>query len=157
MQRQRFLGLALAAAGLMADNSPATAQTADQPPRAAADSGRRMFDPVGRLLAQRNELKITDEQATRLEALRKSYLEKNRTSMEKLREERAARAAFHARMDSTRAEVMAVLTPEQRKQVDEMRKQWRSGWRNGKHGDRHREGHRDGHGHDDHDNDSDDN
>ena len=156
MQRQRFLGLALAAAGLMADNSPATAQT-DQPPRAAADSGRRMFDPVGRLLAQRNELKITDEQATRLEALRKSYLEKNRTSMEKLREERAARAAFHARMDSTRAEVMAVLTPEQRKQVDEMRKQWRSGWRDGKHGDRHREGHRDGHGHDDHDNDSDDN
>ena len=116
-----------------------------------------MFDPVGRLLAQRNELKITDEQATRLEALRKSYLEKNRTSMEKLREERAARAAFHARMDSTRAEVMAVLTPEQRKQVDEMRKQWRSGWRDGKHGDRHREGHRDGHGHDDHDNDSDDN
>jgi Spy/CpxP family protein refolding chaperone len=122
MQRQRLLTLALVAAGLMAYNTPATAQTGDQPPvRTSADSGRRMLDPVGRILEQRSELKITDEQATRLEAIRAKYLERNRGQME----ERAS-------MDSTRTEVMAVLTPEQQKQVGEMRKQWRS-----QHGGRH--------------------
>jgi Spy/CpxP family protein refolding chaperone len=48
-------------------------------------------------------------------------------------------------MDSTRTEVMAILTPEQQRQVSEMRKKW---WkeRRGKHGG-------DGHGHGDHDDD----
>lgn len=143
MQRQV---LALAAAGLMAYHAPAAAQAAGQPPRAEADSGRRMFDPVGRLLAQRNELKITDEQAQRLERIRTGYLEKNQPMMEELRRDRQKRDAFRGRMDSTRTEVMAVLTPEQQRQVGEMRKKWRSDWRDGKH-----EG-RQGHGHDeDHD------
>jgi Spy/CpxP family protein refolding chaperone len=48
-------------------------------------------------------------------------------------------------MDSTRTEVMAVLTPEQQKQLGEMRKQWRSEWRDGRHKGRHGERH----GHDD--------
>lgn len=157
MQRQRLLALALAAAGLLAYNSPAKAQTGAQPPaRAGADSGRRMLDPVGRLLAQRSELKITDEQASRLEAIRAKYLEKNRGRMEQIRRDREARSALRASMDSSRTEVMAVLTPEQQKQVGEMRKKWRSEWREGKHGGRH-EGRRGGrHGHDDDDDDDDD-
>lgn len=137
MQRQHFLALALAAAGLLTLDSPAKAQISDQPPTpAAADSGRRMFDPVGRILEQRSELKITDEQASRLEAIRAKHLEKNQLRMEELRRDRDKRAAFRAGMDSTRAEVMAVLTPEQQKQVAEMRKQWRSERWGGKHGGR---------------------
>ena len=142
MQRQRFLTLALAAAGLLAYDSPAAAQTSDRPPRAEADSVRRMYDPVGRLLAQRNELKITDEQATRLQAIRDKYMEQRPARLEELRRDREARAAFHARMDSTRTEVMAVLTPEQQKQVGEMRKKWRSGM----HGEGHKGPHGHGHG-----------
>jgi Spy/CpxP family protein refolding chaperone len=135
MQRQHFLALALAAAGLLAFHSPAKAQTGDQAPTpAAADSGRRMFDPVGRLLEKRSELKITNEQASRLEAIRAKYLERNRGRMEDLRSDREARSALRASMDSTRTEVMAVLSPEQQKQVEEMRKQWRSEWRHGRHG-----------------------
>ena len=134
MQRQHFLALALAAAGLLTFNSPAKAQTGDQPPTsAAADSGRRMLDPVGRLLEKRSELKITDDQATRLEAIRAKYLERNRGQIEELRRDREARSALRASMDSTRTAVMAVLTPEQQKQVAEMRKQWRDG----RHGRRH--------------------
>jgi Spy/CpxP family protein refolding chaperone len=136
MRRQRLLALALSAAGLLAYTTPATGQTGDQPPaRAGADSGRRMFDPVGRLLEQRSELKITDEQASRLEAIRAKYLEKNEPRMEELRRDREKRAAFRAGMDSTRTEVMAVLTPEQQKQVEEMRKKWRSDY-----GRRHSQG-----------------
>ena len=136
MQRQYFLALALAAAALLTFDSPATAQTSDQTPiPAAADSGRRMFDPVGRLLEKRSELKITDEQASRLEAIRKQYLEKHQPQMEELRRDRDKRAALRAGMDSTRTEVMAVLTPEQQKQVEEMRKKWRSDY-----GRRHSQG-----------------
>jgi Spy/CpxP family protein refolding chaperone len=144
MQRQHFLALALAA-GLLTFHSPAKAQTTDQPPPpAAADSGRRMFDPVGRLLEKRSELKITDEQASRLEAIRTKYLEKPQPQMEELRRDREKRAAFHASMDSTRTEVMAVLTPEQQKQVAEMRKAWRSERWGGRHGGRPGEHHRHG-------------
>jgi Spy/CpxP family protein refolding chaperone len=138
MQRQRLLAFALAAVGLLAYDTPAMAQAGGQPPASTgADSGRRTFDPVGRLLEQRNELKITDEQASRLEEIRARYLEKNRPDMEKLRRDREKRAAFRAGMDSTRTEVMAVLTPEQQKQVGEMRKKGRDGRREGRHKHRH--------------------
>jgi Spy/CpxP family protein refolding chaperone len=144
MQRQYFLALALAAAGLLTFDSPAKAQTTDQPPTpAAADSGRRMFDPVGRLLEKRSELKLTDDQANRLAAIRARYLEKKQPGLDELRRDREARSALRASMDSTRTEVIAVLTPEQQKQVEEMRKQWRDGRHKGEHGQRH------GHGHDD--------
>ncbi len=159
MQRQRLPALALAAAALLTYNSPAQAQTGDQPPAGAgADSGRRMFDPVGRLLEKRSELRITDDQASRLEAIRAKYLEKNQGRMEELRRDREARSAMRAGMDSTRTEVMAVLTPEQQRQVGEMRKQWRSEWREGKHGGRHqgRHGGRYGGRHDDDDDGDDD-
>jgi Spy/CpxP family protein refolding chaperone len=150
MQRQRLLALALAAAGLLAYHTPAAAQAGGQPPASTgADSGRRMLDPVGRLLEQRSELKITDEQAIRLEEIRARYLEKNQPEMEQLRRDRERRAAFRAGMDSTRTEVMAVLTPEQQKQVGEMRKKWRKEWRDGRHKGRHGEQH--GHDRDDDD------
>jgi Spy/CpxP family protein refolding chaperone len=105
-----------------------------------------MLDPVGRLLEHRNELKLTDEQASRLEAIRAEYLDKHRGRMEQLRRDREARAALRASMDSTRTEVMAVLTPEQQKQVEVMREKARKEWRHGSHGGRHGGGH----GHDDH-------
>jgi Spy/CpxP family protein refolding chaperone len=145
MRRQRLLALAFAVAGLLSYNSSALAQDGDQAPaRAGADSGRRMFDPVGRLLAERSELKLTDQQAAQLEAIRTRYLEHDRGRMEQLRHDRQARSAFRARMDSTRAEVMAVLTPEQEKQVDEMRKGWRHDRRGGHCGGRSGEHHRHG-------------
>ncbi len=139
MQRQHFLALALAATGLLTHPASASAQTGDQPPTAApADSGHRKLDPVGRLLEKRSELKITDDQATRLEAIRARYLEKNQPRMEELRRNRETRSALRASMDSTRMEVMAVLTPEQQRQVEDMRKQWRSERWGGKHGGRQR-------------------
>jgi Spy/CpxP family protein refolding chaperone len=144
MQRQRSLALAFAAAGLLTFQSPATAQTGDQPPAPApADSAHRMFDPVGRLLEKRSELKLTDEQASHLEAIRTKYLEKHRPQMEELRRDHEKRAAFRAGMDSTRTEVMAVLTPEQQKQVAAMREEWRKKWRN-HHGGRHTHDHEEG-------------
>jgi len=119
---QRFLALALAAGGLLAYTSPAVAQVSDQPaPRVGADSGRRTFDPIGRLLAKRDELKITDEQAARLEAIRTKYAERNQGRIEELRRDRETRRALRASMDSARTEVMAVLTPEQQRQVEDMR------------------------------------
>lgn len=133
MQRQRFLALALAAAGFLTFHSPANAQTSHQSPKPpAADSTRRMYDPVARILENRSELKISDEQASRLEAIQAKYLKEHQPRMEELRRDREKRAAFRASIDSTRTEVMAVLTPEQQKQVTEMRKQWKSEWREGR-------------------------
>lgn len=143
MQRPRLLAFALAAAGLVANTAPAAAQAGGGPP-AAADSGHRMLDPVSRLLGQRDELKITDEQATRLEAIRTRYLETHQGQLEDLRRDREKRAAFRAGMDSLRTEVLAVLTPEQQKQVGEMRKKWRREQWGGKHGGRPGEHHRHG-------------
>jgi Spy/CpxP family protein refolding chaperone len=150
MQRQYFLAMAVTA-GLLGYHAPAAAQSDDRPTPGVADSGRRVLDPVGRLLEHRNELKLTDEQASRLEAIRAEYLDKHRGRMEQLRRDREARAALRASMDSTRTQVMAVLTPEQQKQVEVLREKARKEWRDGRHGARHRSGH--GHGHDDHDDD----
>jgi Spy/CpxP family protein refolding chaperone len=145
MQRSRFLTLSLMLTGLSASTSIAMAQTEAPAPAAAPDSGRRTFDPVGRLLEKRDELKLTDAQAARLEAIRAKYLEKHQAHIEDLRRSREARAALRAGMDSTRTEIMAVLTPEQQKQVGEMRRKW---WK--QHARHH---HRERHGHGDHDDD----
>jgi Spy/CpxP family protein refolding chaperone len=157
MQRQRLLALALAAAGLMAFTTPGAAQEGQPTPApAGADSAHRKFDPVGRLLDRRSELELTEEQAARLEAIRARYLETNQPRMEELRRQREARSAFRASMDSTRTEVMAVLTPEQQKRVAEMRKEsWRK-WRDARHGARHHGRHERKHGHDDHHDDDED-
>jgi Spy/CpxP family protein refolding chaperone len=91
------------------------------------------MDPIGRLLERREQLALTDEQARQLEAIRSKYQEKHRGHMEQLRRDREARSAFRASMDSARAEIAAVLTPEQEKQVEAMRKEWRREWRKGHH------------------------
>jgi Spy/CpxP family protein refolding chaperone len=154
MQRPKSLALALAAASLLAYTSTALAQTGSPtPPTVAADSGRRTFDPVGRLLTQRDSLKLTDDQAKRLEAIRAKYLAKHQGQVEELRRDRAKRDAFRASMDSTRTEVMAVLTPEQQKQVSEMRKKM---WKDHRDRHRHGEGHGRHDGKDDHHEDDDD-
>ncbi len=148
MQR-RTLALALAAAGLLMSGSPAFAQAGGATPAAPADSGHRvMYDPVGRLLSQRAELKITDDQAKRLEAIRARYLASSQSRFEDMRRNREARSKFRSSMDSTRTEVMAVLTPEQQTKVAEMRKKARDDWRE-KHGGKR--GHRHEHEADDHD------
>ena len=154
MQRHRFLALALAATGLVAFDSSASAQAAERPRASAPDSAHRMMDPVSRILAQREQLKLTDEQARRLEAIRSKYQEKHQAHLERLRRDREERSAFRASMDSARAEVAGVLTPEQERQVEAMRDEWRKEWR-ARHGGRHwrrgEHGHRGDHGrhHDD--------
>jgi Spy/CpxP family protein refolding chaperone len=152
MQRQNFLALAVAAAGLTAFHSPALAQEGTSPPgRVEADSERRMFDPVRRLLARRSELGLTDEQARRLGDIRTRYLQRNQPLIEQLRRSRAARdsarradpktresrRALRASMDSVRTEVMAVLTPEQKARLQQLRTKWREERRGHDHRRRH--------------------
>jgi Spy/CpxP family protein refolding chaperone len=148
MHRDKYLALALAAG--LAVAAPAAAQTggATRPP-APADSSRRMMDPIGRLLEQRQQLKLTDDQARRLEAIRSKYQEKHQEQLERMRRERETRSAFRASMDSARAEVAAVLTPEQEQQVEAMREEWRREWRKGHKDRHHRGGHERHHDHDD--------
>lgn len=139
MYRQKYLVLALIA-GLMAAAMPALAQTGTAPP-APADSGRRMKDPVSRMLEQRDQLKLTDNQVQQLEQIRTKYQEKYKDHLEQMRRSREARSAIRAGMDSARADVAAVLTPEQEKQVETMRKQWRREWKDAHRGRHHRGSH----------------
>ena len=133
MQLHTMLALTLAALAVGA--TPALAQSSDRPTTpAAADSARRMKDPISRMLEQRAQLKLTEDQVGRLEQIRTKYQEKNQARMEQLRRDREAWSALRASMDSARAEVAAVLTPEQEKQVEAMRDQWRREWHRGRHG-----------------------
>jgi Spy/CpxP family protein refolding chaperone len=137
MYRQKYLGLALAA-GLMAAATPALAQTETAPKSPTpADSGRRMKDPVSRMLEQRDQLKLTDDQVGRLEQIRSKYQEKYKDHLEQLRRSREARSALRAGMDSARAEIAGVLTPEQEKQVEAMREEWRREWKDAHRGRHH--------------------
>ena len=138
MDRQKCLALALVA-GLMGGAMPALAQTGT-PPSAPADSGRRMKDPISRMLEQRDQLKLTDDQVQQLEQIRTKYQEKYQDRLEQIRRSREARSALRAGMDSARAEIAGVLTPEQEKQAEAMREQWRREWKNahrGRHHGRH--------------------
>jgi Spy/CpxP family protein refolding chaperone len=113
-----------------------------------------MKDPISRLLEQREQLKFSDDQVQQLEQIRTKYQEKNKARMEQLRRDRAHWSALRASMDSARAEVAAVLTPEQEKQVEAMREQWRREWREGHRG-RHGGPHGRPHEHDEEDDASD--
>jgi Spy/CpxP family protein refolding chaperone len=145
MMRHSFLALTLAAAGLLAAVRPVAAQTGGAPQApSAADSSRKMMDPIARLLERRDELKLTDDQARQLEAIRTKYQEKHKDRLEQMRRDREARSAFRASLDSARAEVAAVLTPEQEKQVEAMREEWRREWREAHRG---RHGHKKHHDH----------
>ena len=136
MHRQRYLALALAA-GLMAIATPALAQTGTEPKPAPADSGRRMKDPISRMLEQREQLKLTDDQVRQLEQIRSKYQEKYKGQVEQMRRSREARSALRAGMDSARAEIAGVLTPEQEKQVEATREQWRKEWKDAHRGQHH--------------------
>ena len=136
MHRQRYLALALAA-GLMAAATPALAQTGTEPKPTPADSGRRMKDPISRMLEQREQLKLTDDQVRQLEQIRTKYQEKYKGHVEQMRRSHEARSALRAGMDSARAEIAGVLTPEQEKQVDAMREQWRKEWKDAHRGRHH--------------------
>jgi Spy/CpxP family protein refolding chaperone len=139
MYRHACRTITLAAAGLMAA-TPGAAQAGGAPtPPATADSGHRMMDPIGRLLERREQLALTDQQARQLEAIRSKYQEKHQRHMEQMRRDHEARSGLRASMDSARAEVAAVLTPEQEKQVEAMRQEWRREWRKGHHR-RHHDG-----------------
>lgn len=142
MQRDTFLALTLAA-GLLAAGSPVLAQTPGEArPPAASDSGRRMLDPISRIVEQRERLALTDAQVSRLEQIRTKYREKHQGQLEQMRRSREARSALRASMDSARSEVAEVLTPEQEKQVEAMREEWRREWREahrGRHHGKHRE------------------
>ena len=137
MYRQKYLALALVA-GLMAAAMPALAQTGTAPP-APADSGRRMKDPISRMLEEREQLKLTDKQVQQLEQIRTKYQEKYKGQVEQMRRSHEARSALRAGMDSARTEVAGVLTPEQEKQVEAMREQWRREWKDA-HRSRHHGG-----------------
>ena len=148
MHRQKYLALAMVA-GLMAAAMPALAQT-ETPPKspAPADSGRRMKDPISRMLEQQDQLKLTDDQVRQLEQIRTKYQEKYKGHPEEMRRSHEARSALRAGMDSARAEVAGVLTPEQEKQVEAMREEWRREWKDAHRG-RHHGGEHGKHEHED--------
>jgi Spy/CpxP family protein refolding chaperone len=150
MERHKYLALAMVA-GLMAAAAPALAQTGTPPKSPApADSGHRMKDPISRMLEQQDQLKLTDDQVRQLEQIRTKYQEKYKDHLEQMRRSREARSALRAGMDSARAEIAGVLTPEQEKQVETMREEWRREWK-----DAHRERHHGGaHGEHEHEGDS---
>ena len=149
MYRQKYLALALVA-GLMAVATPALAQTEAAPKSPPADSARRMKDPISRMLEQREQLKLSDNQVRQLEQIRTKYQEKYKGQMEQMRRSHEARSSLRAGMDSARAEIAGVLTPEQEKQVEAMRDQWRKEWK-----DAHKARHHDGpHGEHEHEGDS---
>lgn len=130
MHRFTFLALGLAAGALLASAGPVAAQAGGAPQPTVADSGHHMRrDPITRLLEQRERLQLTDEQARQLEAIMTKYQEKHKGQMEQWRRDREARHALRASMDSARAEIAAVLTPEQEKQVEAMKKEWKREWR----------------------------
>ena len=141
MHRPTLLALALAAlvTPAVAQANPETKQSV-----AAADSARRPMDPISHMLEQREQLKLTDDQVRQLEQIRTKYQEKYKGHLEEMRRSHEARSALRAGMDSARAEVAAVLTPEQEKQVEAMREEWRREWKDahrahhgGEHGKHH--------------------
>jgi len=134
MHRPALLAFALAAL-----TTPAVAQANPdaKPPVAAVDSARRPMDPISRMLEQREQLKLSGDQVRRLEQIRMTYQEKYKDHLEEMRRSREARSALRAGMDSARAEVAAVLTPEQEKQVEAMREEWRREWRDAHRGRHH--------------------
>jgi Spy/CpxP family protein refolding chaperone len=144
MHRPTLLALALAALAALATPAVAQANPETKQSVAPADSGRRMKDPISRMLEQRDQLKLTDDQVQRLEQIRTKYQEKYQDRLEQIRRSREARSALRAGMDSARAEIAGVLTPEQEKQVEAMREEWRREWKDahrrhhgGEHGKHH--------------------
>lgn len=124
----RILTLALAT-GLLAaplaagaaQNAPKdTARTrarahAEMPHRGMPGMGMRGPGmPIQALIAQRERLKLSDEQVTRLNAIQAKYSELNKPHLEALK---AARSDTAGRPDPVRAPERREMTPEQRLQM----------------------------------------
>jgi Spy/CpxP family protein refolding chaperone len=150
MHRPALLALTLAALAALATPAVAQANPDTKPPVATADSAHRPMDPISRMLEQREQLKLNDDQVGRLEQIRSKYQEKYKDHLEQMRRSREARSALRVGMDSARAEVAAVLTPEQEKQVEAMREEWRREWKDAHRG-RHHGGSHGKHEHEDED------
>ncbi len=131
MQRQLYLALALAAAGLLGGTSTVVAQNPAAPaPAARPDSGSWRMDLATRLLQQRDSLKLTSEQVKKLEQIQSKYGPKTKADS-------AAMAARSKRREAGK-QAMAVLTPEQQDKFRQSMRQEHAGWR-AKHDSLHRE------------------
>ena len=103
----------------------------------AAQQSSQPRGPAARVLEHRKDLQLTDDQVKKLEALQKSQASlasKNDSLM------RASRTQW----EKARSDVMAVLTPTQREQVDSLRRHYRDHYGKGKGSkghERHRETH----------------
>ena len=107
MQRQLYLALALAAAGVVGTTSTAAAQKPAAPaPVARSDSGTWRTDLATRLLQQRDTLKLTKEQVKKLEQIKSKYAPKTKAD--------SAAVAARSKQREAGKEAMAVLTPQQR-------------------------------------------
>lgn len=116
MQRQLYLALALATAGLLGATSTASAQKPAPPaPAARADSSMRKTDPAGRLLQQRATLQLTDDQVKKLEQIQTKYAGATRAD--------SSANLSRARRREAWKEATAVLTPAQR---DKLHTAWRA-------------------------------
>ena len=133
MQRQLYLALALATAGLLGTISTAAAQKPAAPaPAARSDSGAWRKGLAARLLQQRDTLKLTDEQVKKLEQIQSKYAPKTKADS-------AALAARSKRREAGK-EAMAVLTSEQRDKFRQSMRETPAGWR-AKGDSMHRERH----------------
>jgi hypothetical protein len=101
MRRKRWLALALAAAGLFTISTTAVAQQRDR-------------GPAERLLANRQELELTEDQTKRLESIQERQ------------------AALRAELRKSYDETLAVLTPEQRDKARALRREQGHGRRHGR-------------------------
>ena len=104
-------------AALPAANS-LEAQQPRQPARARAMAGPGMPSPdaAGRIIAMRGRLELTDEQVTRLTAIQKKYIERNRTAVDRLKASRGDSAGRPraTRPDSARMDSLRNMTELQR-------------------------------------------
>ncbi|HEX6140973.1 MAG TPA: hypothetical protein VF013_11020 [Candidatus Limnocylindria bacterium] len=133
MQRQLYLALALATAGLLGTTSTAVAQKPATPaPAPRPDSGTWRMGLAARLLQQRDTLKLTSEQVKKLEQIQSKYAPKTKADS-------AAMAARSKRREAGK-EAMAVLTTEQRDKFRQSMRQAHANWR-AKGDSMHRERH----------------
>lgn len=127
---KRNLSLSIALAGVLVLPSLTHAQNATPPAGGGPGERRGMLNPEERVKHMKETLGLSDDQATKLQAI----FQKNADAAKALRDDTSLsqedrRAKFGEMMKSTREEVDAVLTPEQKeKWKAEMEK------RRGQHG-----------------------
>jgi DNA repair exonuclease SbcCD ATPase subunit len=115
MRRMHGIILALslvALPGALAAQTPDTA-------RSQAEARRERLDPIGRLLAHREELGLTADQVKRLEEIQADLRERNRPLLERVE---AARAEWAERRQELRAESREEFRAQRRQRVEEARK-----------------------------------